>query len=160
MTNKNDALLAFVQWVSLTDFGKPFEHEVKFNGRLKSTGGRFFPKDLHLDFNEKMYDAFSEDIFRQIVQHELVHYHLYREGRGYKHGDRDFKALLSQVGGLRFAPPLPDVPYLIYTCLSCGQTYHRRRRLDVKKYRCGKCRGKLQLKTTQDSAQIREGRKP
>lgn len=53
-----------------------------------------------------MYDAFSEDIFRQIVQHELVHYHLYREGRGYKHGDRDFKALLSQVVALCFAPLL------------------------------------------------------
>ncbi|MBQ6144356.1 MAG: SprT family protein, partial [Lactococcus sp.] len=100
-------------------------------------------KDLHLDFNEKMYDAFSEDVFRKIIQHELVHYHLYREGRGYKHADREFKVLLSQVGGLRFAPPLPDVQYLTYTCLSCGQTYRRRRRLDVKKYRCGKCRGKL-----------------
>ncbi len=154
MTNKNDELLAFVQRVSLTDFGKPFEHEVRFNGRLKSTGGRFFPKDLHLDFNEKMYDAFSEDIFRQIVQHELVHYHLYREGRGYKHGDRDFKALLSQVGGLRFAPLLQDVQSYRYHCLTCGQIYLRRRRIDLKKYRCGKCRGKLQLDITQD----REGR--
>ncbi|GAB2021411.1 SprT family protein [Pseudolactococcus yaeyamensis] len=154
MTNKNDALLAFVKWVSLTDFGKPFEHEVKFNRRLKSTGGRFFPKDLHLDFNEKMYDTFSEAIFRKIVQHELVHYHLYREGRGYKHGNRDFKALLAQVGGLRFAPPLPDVQSLSYRCVSCGQIYLRKRRINLKKYLCGKCRGKLQLESGESIEKI------
>jgi DNA-directed RNA polymerase subunit RPC12/RpoP len=55
-----------------------------------------------------------------------------------------------QVGGLRFAPPLPDVQYLSYTCLSCAQIYWRRRQLDVKKYRCGKCRGKLVLNAKQD----------
>lgn len=66
-----------------------------------------------------MYDAFSEDVFRKIIQHELVHYHLYR-GMCYKHGDREFKALLSQVGGLRFAPPLPMssiCPILVYHVL-------------------------------------------
>jgi len=97
MISKNETLLAFVRWVSLVDFAKPFEHEARFNGRLRSTGGRFFPKDLHLDFNEKMYDAFSEDVFRQIVQHELVHYHLYRAGKGYRHRDADFKACTMAV---------------------------------------------------------------
>ncbi|GFH40666.1 SprT family protein [Pseudolactococcus insecticola] len=147
MTRKDDELLDFVRWVSQTDFGLPFEHAAKFNGRLRSTGGRFFPKDLHLDFNEKMYDQFSEDIFRQIVQHELVHYHLYRAGRGYKHRDQDFKKLLKEVGGLRFAPALEDsaTRYLIYHCQQCGQTYPRRRKIDTKKYRCGKCGGRLQL---------------
>lgn len=148
MTPKNKALLDLVQWISLTDFGKPFEHEVHFNARLTSTGGRFFPKDLHLDFNEKMYDCFSEDIFRQIVQHELVHYHLYREGKGYKHGDADFKHLLAQVGGLRFAPPLPNLKMMNYVCDHCGQTYQRKRRIDTQNYRCGKCRGHLKLLTS------------
>lgn len=145
MTSKNEALLAFVRWVSLVDFAKPFEHEARFNGRLRSTGGRFFPKDLHLDFNEKMYDAFSEDVFRQIVQHELVHYHLYRAGKGYRHRDADFKVLLAQVGGLRFAPALPDTPFLVYQCMSCKQVYQRRRKIDLKKYRCGKCGKPLQF---------------
>ncbi|GFH42134.1 protein SprT [Lactococcus hodotermopsidis] len=145
MTSKDDQLLAFVKWVSETDFGQPFEHEVRFNGRLRSTGGRFFPKDLHLDFNEKMYDQFSEDVFRQIVQHELVHYHLYRAGRGYKHADSDFKNLLAQVGGLRFAPTLPDSQHLTYVCQTCGQIYLRRRKLAVDNYRCGNCHGKLAL---------------
>ena len=145
MKTKDDELLAFVRWVSQVDFGKPFEHEARFNRRLKSTGGRFFPKDLHLDFNERMYDLFSEDVFRQIVQHELVHYHLYRAGRGYKHGDAEFKNLLSQVGGLRYAPSLPDINYLVYQCLSCGQRYQRRRKIALSKYRCGKCGEQLQL---------------
>lgn len=132
MISKNETLLAFVRWVSLVDFAKPFEHEARFNGRLRSTGGRFFPKDLHLDFNEKMYDAFSEDVFRQIVQHELVHYHLYRAGKGYRHRDADFKVLLAQVGGLRFALALPDTSFLVYQCMSCKQMYQRRRKIDLK----------------------------
>lgn len=145
MANKNDTLLDFVKWVSEVDFGKPFEHEARFNRRLRSTGGRFFPKDLHLDFNERMYDLFSEDVFRQIVQHELVHYDLYRAGKGYKHGDADFKNLLSQVGGLRFAPSLPDTTYISYACVSCGQTYQRRKKIDLSRYRCGKCGKELKL---------------
>ena len=61
---------------------------------------------------------------------------------------------MGNFGNLRFLPPLPDVQSYRYHCLTCGQIYLRRRRIDLKKYRCGKCRGKLQLDITQD----REGR--
>ncbi|MCI2094319.1 MAG: SprT family protein, partial [Lactococcus lactis] len=33
-------------------------------------------------------------------------------------------------------------------CQNCGQLYPRQRKIDTKKYRCGKCRGKLILKTS------------
>jgi SprT-like protein len=77
------------------------------------------------------------------VQHELTHYHLYREGRGYQHRDAEFKALLAQVGGLRFAPNLPNVKFYRYTCQKCGSSYKRRRKIAIQKYRCGKCAGQL-----------------
>lgn len=136
-------LTARVRQLSQAKFQRNFEHEARWNSRLRSTGGRFFPKDLHLDFNPKMADLPD---FDKIILHELVHYHLYRAHRGYKHRDHDFKQLLAQVGGSRFAPAL-EAPKLIYHCRNCGACYPRQRKLDIKKYRCGKCHGKLKLKS-------------
>ncbi|MBY5033825.1 SprT family protein [Streptococcus gallolyticus] len=140
-------LTDYVKQVSEEDFGRPFLHEVFWNNRLRSTGGRFFPKDGHLDFNRKLLDQFGLETFRKIVRHELCHYHLYFEKKGYKHGDREFKELLRRVDGLRYAPSLPSNKENIhhYHCQVCGQVYTRKRRIDLKKYRCGKCRGQLIL---------------
>ncbi len=101
-------LTDYVKQVSLEDFGRPFIHHVQWNRRLRSTGGRFFPKDGHLDFNPKVYQELGLDVFRKIVRHELCHYHLYFQGKGYQHKDRDFKELLKAVDGLRFVPTLPN----------------------------------------------------
>ncbi|MFS9037876.1 SprT family protein [Streptococcus timonensis] len=141
-------LTDYVKQVSLEDFGKPFKHKAQWNTRLRSTGGRFFSKDGHLDFNPKVYQELGLEVFRKIVRHELCHYHLYFEGRGYQHKDLAFKQLLKEVDGLRFVPPLSSAnkkPNLVYTCQSCQQIYQRKRKIDTKRYRCGLCRGKLLL---------------
>ena len=97
-----------------------------------------------LDFNPKLYEVFGEEIFRKIVRHELCHYHLYFEGKGYKHSDADFKELLRKVDGLRYAPSLAKKEqFYRYRCQKCGQEYHRKRRVNTKKYVCGRCHGKL-----------------
>ena len=96
----------YVKQVSIEDFGKPFKHQAQWNTRLRSTGGRFFPKDGHLDFNPKVYQELGLEVFRKIVRHELCHYHLYFEDKGYQHKDLAFKQLLKEVDGLRFVPPL------------------------------------------------------
>lgn len=119
-------------------------HEAVWNPRLQTTGGRFFPKDGHLDFNPKLYEQVDELTFRKIVRHELCHYHLYFAQKGYRHRDRDFRELLAQVDGLRYAPSIGKQPYQ-YRCQSCRQAYSRKRRLNVNKYRCGKCRGILRM---------------
>ena len=140
-------LTDYVKQVSREDFGWEFSHQAFWNKRLRTTGGRFFPQDGHLDFNPKHLEQYGEDVFRQIVRHELCHYHLYFQRKGYKHQDNDFKTLLAQVGGLRFAPKLQEsrAKYCYY-CQQCGQIYLRKRRLTISKYRCGKCQGKLALK--------------
>lgn len=140
-------LLDYVRQVSLEDFDLPFRHQAYWNNRLRSTGGRFFPKDRHLDFNPKVLEEHGRAVFRQIVRHELCHYHLYEAGKGYRHGDQDFKDLLQQVDGLRFVPRShqPRPAKYRYTCNQCQHLYPRQRRLDVTKYRCGKCRGQLIL---------------
>ncbi|MGT2885309.1 SprT family protein [Streptococcus macedonicus] len=137
-------LTNFIKTVSREDFGKEFRHKAVWNPRLRTTGGRFFPADGHLDFNPKIYEAFVVDVFRKIVRHELCHYHLYFEGKGYKHADADFKALLKAVDGLRYAPAMPQkTEKYLYRCQKCGRDYHRKRRVNTQKYRCGRCHGKL-----------------
>lgn len=137
-------LTDYVKEVSVEDFGKEFRHWACWNKRLKSTGGRFFPKDGHLDFNPKLYQEFGLDVFRQIVRHELCHYHLYFENKGYRHQDQDFKKLLREVDGLRFAPKSQqEGQYKYYRCQNCQMLYQRKRRIDTKKYFCGRCRGSL-----------------
>jgi len=84
-------LTDYVKTVSIEDFGKSFKHKAQWNTRLRSTGGRFFPKDGHLDFNPKVYQELGLEVFRKIVRHELCHYHLYFEGKGYQHKDLAFK---------------------------------------------------------------------
>lgn len=137
-------LTDYVRQISREDFGKEFRHQAYWNHRLKTTGGRFFPKDGHLDFNPRYYEA-DLVLFRKIVRHELCHYHLYFEKKGYRHKDRDFKELLKAVDGVRYAPPLPafDTVDYLYRCQQCAQVYPRKRRVNTAKYRCGKCRGLL-----------------
>lgn len=142
-------LIDYVKQVSLEDFEKPFRHQAFWNNRLRSTGGRFFPADGHLDFNPKIYQAYGLEIFRKIVRHELCHYHLYYGKKGYRHGDKDFKNLLKAVDGLRYAPKLENSYKYFYVCQGCEQTYPRKRRVDTSKYNCGKCHG--QLKRTNQS---------
>ena len=140
-------LTEYVKEVSKQDFFSwDFKHEAYWNNRLKTTGGRFFPKDGHLDFNPKIYQEHGIEIFRKIVRHELCHYHLYYQKKGYKHADKDFKELLKLVDGLRYVPcSAQKQAKYSYTCLSCGQVYQRQRQIDLKKYRCGKCHGYLCL---------------
>lgn len=143
-------LTKYVQEVSLEDFGRPFLHQAIWNPRLRSTGGRFFPKDGHLDFNPRILERFGWEIFRKIVRHELCHYHLYYMKKGYRHQDQDFRALLKKVDGLRYAPSVDKGNYKIYICTSCGQEFRRKQQIDLQKYRCGRCRGLLKYQGTID----------
>lgn len=136
-------LTSYVQKVSLEDFGKPFRHQAVWNRRLRTSGGRFFPKDGHLDFAPRILEEYGEAVFRQVVRHELTHYHLYFEKKGYKHGDADFKRLLKEVDGLRYAPPPKNIKRLTYVCSACGQHFQRQRRIQLDRYRCGACGGRL-----------------
>ncbi|MDT2748198.1 SprT family protein [Streptococcus parauberis] len=136
-------LTDYVKQVSKEDFGQSFEHEAHWNNRLKTTGGRFFPNDGHLDFNLNLYEEFGPEIFRKIVRHELCHYYLYMAKKGFRHRDQDFKDLLAQVDGLRYAPISQKLNKIHYICKSCGHHFTRRRQINTRKYVCGFCQGKI-----------------
>ncbi|MUV38513.1 Protein SprT-like [Lentibacillus sp. JNUCC-1] len=144
---KEKELHKLVDDLSRTFFDKPFKHEVRYNTRLRTTGGRYIPSLRIIELNPKYVKEMAEEV-EGIIKHELCHYHLHIEGKGYKHGDPEFKALLKATGSPRHCQPLPSSAYQFkysYTCMRCGHIYKRKRRVDVKKFRCGKCRGQLSL---------------
>ncbi|WEG12517.1 SprT family protein [Pullulanibacillus sp. KACC 23026] len=145
-------LQVLVETVSKQSFNKPFLHQATFNSRLRTTGGRYLLRTHNLEFNPKQLELFGMEEFIKIVKHELCHYHLHIEGRGYKHQDIEFKTLLKQVGGSRYCQSVPGSRrqskwIYLYTCKSCAQPYPRKRQMDVKRYRCGKCGGRLKLQS-------------
>ncbi|WP_139491913.1 SprT family protein [Brevibacillus dissolubilis] len=149
-------LQALVEQVSLQSFGKPFRHKATFNSRLRTTGGRYLLKSHNLEFNPLHLTEHGEAELMGIIKHELCHYHLHIEGRGYQHADNDFKSLLAQVGGSRYCQSVGGgrqrLPYKYQlVCTDCRMTYKRKRKVDPTRYVCGKCRGKLRLETLQQA---------
>jgi SprT-like protein len=143
-------LQKLVEKVSIESFGKPFRHKASFNSRLRSTGGRYLLGTHNIDINKKYLDQLGLNELIGIIKHELCHYHLHIEGKGYQHRDSDFKMLLKKVGAPRFCSPLLDKPkkqtstkILLYQCTTCHQQYKRKRSINTSRYVCGKCRGKL-----------------
>lgn len=138
-----------VEEVSIEFFGRPFRHKAMFNNRLQTTGGRYLLKSHDIELNPKYYQERGIEELIGIIKHELCHYHLHLEGKGYQHRDRDFRELLKKVDAPRFCKPLQTVnrkkssKLYIYECRSCSLRYNRKRRVDTTRYSCGKCGGKI-----------------
>ncbi|MBU8879873.1 SprT family protein [Bacillus sp. FJAT-29790] len=146
-------LQSLVEKISIKSFGKLFQHKAYFNSRLRSTGGRYMLNTHHIEINKKYLEQLGFNELVGIIKHELCHYHLHIEGKGYQHRDIDFKKLLKEVEAPRFCSPLPEQVnrkaikrVIIYICGNCGQTYQRKRMINTQRYVCGKCRGKLTKK--------------
>lgn len=147
MTDKQ--LQQLTQRLSLQYFHRPFLHQIYFNRRLKTTGGRYHLGDHHIDINPLMLEEFNQDNLIKVILHELCHYHLHLLGRGYQHRDRDFKELLAKVGGSRFAPPTSKARRrfrYVYQCQGCGAYLYRIRRFNVQRFHCARCGGRFRLK--------------
>lgn len=148
---EDQELHQLVKEISITAFGKPFRHRAYFNPKLRTTGGRYLLGSHDIEVNKKYLLQLGESELIGIIKHELCHYHLHLEGRGYRHGDRDFKYLLQTVDAPRFCGHLHDTlmkkrsskKAVLYECSHCHMQYQRKRKIDTSKYVCGKCRGKL-----------------
>lgn len=134
-------LQLYVTQISNQYFNQPFDHVARFNKRLRTTGGRYLLRTHNLEFNPKMVHLIE---FEGIVKHELVHYHLHLQQKGFQHKDATFKALLNEVDGLRYSPRLVQSQQHVwhYQCENKHQIM-RRRRFFENNYRCGKCGGKI-----------------
>jgi len=64
------------------------------------------------------------------------------------HKDTDFKQLLSQVGGIRYAPDIGQrqkTQHLWHYQCENGHDIFKHRRFQVGRYRCGQCGARLTL---------------
>ena len=119
--------------------------------RLRTTGGRYLLQSHDIEINKKYYDERGIEELVGIIKHELCHYHLHLEKKGYQHRDADFKNLLKKVGAPRFCTPLTaakkrrSTKSYQYECKNCSQQYWRKRRIDISRFVCGKCKGRLLL---------------
>ncbi|MDN7246530.1 SprT family protein [Planococcus shenhongbingii] len=148
----NNELTELIKEISRSVFHKPFRHEGIFNARLRTTGGRYLLRSHNIEINPKSYEKFGFSELEGIIKHELCHYHLHIEGKGYKHRDADFRMLLKETGSPRFCSSVeprsekkPAKRY-VYECVACNTNYMRKIRMNVERYRCGRCSGKLSLK--------------
>lgn len=144
----NEQLQRLTEAISVEYFQKPFRHQAVFNNRLRTIGGRYLLGSHNIELNYKYFLEYGEQELIGIIKHELCHYHLHIEGKGYMHRDADFRKLLKEVGAPRFCTPLASkkkqlVKTYLFQCQSCKMEYRRKRNMDVKKYVCGKCRGTL-----------------
>ncbi|PLS15908.1 SprT family protein [Bacillus sp. M6-12] len=148
---ENHQLQQLTEEISIKYFKRLFRHHAIFNPRLRSTGGRYLLSSHNIEINKKYYDELGMDELVGIIKHELCHYHLHLENKGYKHRDHDFKELMKQVGAPRFCNTLTSFKarkpraVWVYQCSSCGQQFTRKRRINTAKYVCGRCKGKLVL---------------
>lgn len=141
-------LQLLIEDISIKVFGKPFRHNAFYNKRLRTTGGRYMLSDHSIQINPLVLELHGMEELIGVVKHELCHYHLHLEGRGYQHRDRDFKELLKRTNSPRYCRPLTSgnqkrLAIHQYMCQSCHLVYHRKKRMDVMKYRCGKCAGEI-----------------
>ena len=145
----DEELQKLIETVSLEIFGKPFIHDACFNKRLRTTGGRYMLTSHSIEINPRVLIIHGTEELIGVIKHELCHYHLHIEGRGYRHRDEDFRILLKRTSSPRFCRPLIEgnlkpVLYRVYKCVSCELLYNRRRKMNVSKYRCGKCAGRIE----------------
>lgn len=146
---ENIQLQQLVQSISNEVFMKPFIHTATFNDRLRTTGGRYMLRSSNIEINPRVFQLHGMVELEGVIRHELCHYHLHREGKGYKHGDSDFKELMKKTNSPRYCATLQTKEvkkeYRLhrYVCVSCNLQYTRKRQMNVLKYVCGKCRGRL-----------------
>ena len=104
-----------------------------------------------IEVNPLVFEKYGMDELLGVIKHELCHYHLHIEGKGYQHRDTDFRELLKLTNSPRFCSTLvgrnvrKSKKRYTFSLLQCFQLYQREIRLNTRKYRCGKCLGDLML---------------
>lgn len=147
----NEELKKQIDLLSRKHFQKPFLDHACYNGRLRTTGGRYIPQKRTIEVNPKYVHEMPYNEVIGIIKHELCHYHLHIEGKPFGHRDRAFKELLTKTNAPRFCKPLPsnvkNQTFHIYACNKCKMTYKRKRRVNVERVRCGRCNDRIVYKT-------------
>ncbi|MDF7639319.1 SprT family protein [Lactobacillus sp. ESL0791] len=146
MDEKQANLQSMVERLSWIGFDSPFTGQVKFNKQLTTTAGYYYPRDHHLEINERLFTEEYDDVVIRVILHLLVHYHLDLAGQDYRDRSAAFKEELQRVQGLGCYTEVYNVQIIesLYYCPQCDLYYSRMLRSRNRYYRCSNCRKKLQ----------------
>ena len=156
----DEQLSELVSSISIQNFKREFKHKAYFNKRLRSTGGRYMLRSHAIEINPLVLEKHGMNELIGVIKHELCHYHLHLEGKGYKHRDTDFRQLLKQTDSPRFCSTLVEpkkqnrTKLYVYECSKCGLLYRRKIRVNTRKFKCGKCFGELFLSSYKKMKEI------
>lgn len=120
---------------------------LKWNNRLKSSAGRFFPgsrkwlklQPPKIEIAQYLLDhENSEHLVRDTLAHEMIHYWLWVKRRPYGHTSEFYKKM-NEMGVSRYNQvPKKDPPKYRYSCLHCNEQFLRVRKIK-RKAACLKC---------------------
>src|SRR5262245_32674170 len=101
--------------------------DLRFSGRLKTTGGQYFKKPRRLiQISTRYLDLPNAwDEIRDTLGHELVHYWLDFQGKPCGHTP-EFRRKLAACGFNRYSRLRPVSARYVYRCPGCGIEYFRR----------------------------------
>lgn len=140
--NEIDAQLRALFWnLNAKHFGMILPPiDLRFSGRLKTTGGQYFKRPHRLIQISTRYLQL-ENSWNEVADtlgHEMVHYWLDFIGEPCGHTP-NFRRKLHECGFQRYSRLTPIRARFIYACPACGTKYHRRKR---GVWSCGPCSGK------------------
>lgn len=138
----------YVKELSMEYFDKPYNGKVNYNARLKRAAGQCYIDSGRIELSTTYFKHATNEQSKDVILHELVHYHLDRAGYINEHHGAKFKALAKKVGTALHgeAVPIKYYNHIEATCENCGYVYYQFKAFDENKYVCGKCKGKLHCK--------------
>jgi predicted SprT family Zn-dependent metalloprotease len=111
-----------------------------WNSRLRSSAGRFIPgsrkwfREVPPRIEVATYlrnETGAEELIRDTLAHEMIHYWLWVRRRPYGHTD-EFLRKMKEMGCSRYNPvPKLRAPKYLYRCPSCEKDFPARRRLGI-----------------------------
>ena len=127
-----DLIRLFTEW-NLKHFdGELPVPELRWNGRLQTTAGRFIPETHNPIIEVAKYlleEQNSETLVRDTLGHEMIHYWLWIKQLPYGH-NADFYQKMEEIGVNRYNPVPRHRPFKhCYVCRKCDQKIWVRKRL-------------------------------
>jgi predicted SprT family Zn-dependent metalloprotease len=124
---------------------------VVINTRFSRSLGRCSYRRRRIDLAEWIFHRCDWEEIQDTVRHEVAHA---LAGPGTGHGPR-WKSLALRLGALprscarsdgTWASPASErPPAWLLRCLTCGRAFPRKRRVQVARFRCGACGGRLSM---------------
>jgi predicted SprT family Zn-dependent metalloprotease len=128
-----DLVRIFSDWNLKSFGGKLPIPEIRWNPRLKTSAGRFIPGHDKCIIEIAVYlseESDADELIRDTVGHEMIHYLLWLQEKPYGHTP-EFRKIMDAIGVSRYNPVPKQRPFKhCYECTSCDQKIFVRKRLE------------------------------